>query len=277
MGEGKGEGEIRIKRKAKFMQAWVLGSISAATIIYVLGFIVVLTYKRDKINGMEEKLDALNNILDSCDKMIDELNNLSDYIITNIEDKSSKLADLSEQADKKIKELHFHVKSVVNPRTVDDTAEEAVPDVRPKKTSSRVKKTVTKDIEENVEQIQIIPTPNTLTKVIVNTPKDVIEKDATPKIAAEPASSVINAYENNIKLTKRVDGFDNKKSKSTIDTIEISDHTELLDKSRRLSLMLNAKTKEVIELSKQGMDTTDIAKKLGIGKGEIELILSMKK
>ncbi len=260
------------------MEGWVLGSISIATIIYVLGFIMILTYKRDKVKEMDEKLNALNNILDSCDKMIDELNNLSDYIITNIEDKSSKLVDLSEQADKKIKEFHFHVKSAINIKpTINSTEDKSINDsVEVQKKSIKKTKTEIDTDTIKVEPSIVEPYLDIKPKKI-KVPKEAIEKSIPEKVSPQPKSSVINAYENNIKLAKSFENANDINKRSTIETIEISDHTELLDKSRRLSLMLNAKTKEVLELSKQGMDTTEIAKKLGIGKGEIELILSMKK
>lgn len=240
------------------MESLVLISISIATILYVLGFIMLFRYKRDKIRILEEELEALNNLLDGCDKMVNELNNVSDYVVSNIEEKSNELKKLIKKADNKIKDINIDLESVQNVpiKSIDSEIVEKIQEEssEPKKRTKRSKKTEGKDSEQSKS------------------------KDFS-KTISESVSSVINAYENNINLVKKLEKAEDKKPKYLIEPISIDEPIEInfSDKPKKFSLLLNSKTKEVIELSKQGLDTTEIAKKLGIGKGEIELILGLKK
>lgn len=256
------------------MESLILVSISLATVIYVLGFIMLFTYKRDKIKQIDERLDALNNILDSCDKMIDELNNLSDYIISNIEEKSNFVNDLTHEADKRIKELHFQIKTMQDPRLATSImSNEKAEEQETKKKTKKTKKEIER-IDEPIEQIKFDNFD--INHLIKEPKKEEIKVTKKENNFKEAPTTVINAYANTTKLMKSIDKSE-KEAKSTMETLTIADHSELMDKSKKLALILNGKTKEVIELSKQGLDTTEIAKKLGIGKGEIDLILSMKK
>ena len=258
------------------METLILVSVSLATIIYILGFIMIFTYKRDKIKDMDEKLEALNNILDSCDKMVDELNNLSDYIISNIEDKSSQLNEHIHEADRKIKELHLQVKTVFGPKdTVNNSIEEVDTNLRDitKKRIKKSKNDLQKDEIESVEQIKINENIKPIEKPVI---KEIETKKNSGKNVAKTTSTVINAYENNLNFAKQFEDTIDKKPK-ILDSTTINEHSEIMDRSRKFSMILNTKSREVVELSKQGLDNTQIAKKLGIGKGEIEFILGLKK
>jgi hypothetical protein len=218
----------------------ILGLISSA-------FGLILIIKAKQQNGMkdtviEEKIDKLNSTLDACDKMIDELNKLSDYIITNVEEKSVELKGVIDTADKKISEINSQTYSVIKsaPFVDNENTSDAVQKPKRKTTSKTSKKKANLDLEESKEK-----------------------------------NAALNAYMASKQIAMEIEEK-REEPKYILDTVIINDN-ENRDKSKMFAFVVNQKSKEVLELSKQGMDTTEIAKKLGIGKGEIELILGLKK
>ncbi len=90
----------------------------------------------------------------------------------------------------------------------------------------------------------------------------------------------------NIEKSKSIkDAADNKTKESSrevmgIQAIELKNFTEEFNslknsKSKSKGIALNSRYKEVINLSQSGLGETEIAKKLNIGKGEIQLVLGM--
>ncbi|NSW89856.1 MAG: hypothetical protein HPY74_04080 [Firmicutes bacterium] len=75
----------------------------------------------------------------------------------------------------------------------------------------------------------------------------------------EELFEILNNINNNQSLLK-----DEEKDKTEID-------------SRQSFISLNSKYSEVIRLSKEGMEETEIARKLNMGKGEVQLILQFTK
>lgn len=240
------------------MQVLVLCSITLATILYIVGFVMLFRYKHDKIKLIEEELEALGNILNSCDKMVDELNNLSGYIVSNLEEKSLELKGMLEKADKKIKPSNSQIskqKDKESSIVIKETKEDTKKITKEDKTElpKQSKKKANQEKEDNSNQ-----------------------KTNNSRVLTKPLSTVVNAYEKNINLIKKKELEKDKKPKFLSEEVVIEDNA-LNDINKKFAFIVNSKTKEVVELSNQGMNTTDIAKKLGIGKGEIELILGMKK
>ncbi len=70
---------------------------------------------------------------------------------------------------------------------------------------------------------------------------------------------------------------DGEKPKAESQAADYTNDNAQQDKAKEKIIPLNAKRSEVIKLSENGLNETEIAKKLSIGKGEIELILGMNK
>lgn len=241
------------------METLVYISISIATVLYIVGFIMLIRYKHDKIKRMEEELHALNNILDSCDKMVSELNNVSDYVISNMEEKSEKLKKLITKADNKIKDLDLQMKLIDKPEQLTMN----ILDEKKTKTKTETKETSKKDTKQ----------AKRTSRKNENLEEDISVSNG--ELVTKPISSAINAYENNLKVTKKSEVSENKESRSLFDKIIMEDPSG--NDNKKYAFVINPKAKDVIELSRQGLDTTEIAKRLDIGKGEIELILGLKK
>lgn len=238
-----------------FMDTLVLVSIFLAIALSVFGFVMLLKYRHfgnDKAELLDQKLNSVNRALDSCEKMIDELNKLSDYIISNVEQKSSELKGIIDTADEKISAINNiqtqpHFEAVLKPETP-ATAENT--EVNPLiKLSGRFRKNTAelhkKEMTISEENIVV-----------------------TPKAAA-------NAYKANADLINPPK--EEEPPKYIVDTVVIDENNQGRDRGKMYAFVVSSKAKDVIELSKQGLNTTEIAKRLGIGKGEIELILGIKK
>lgn len=236
------------------METLILVSIFLAIVLSILGFVMLLKYRRfgnDKTELLDQKLNSINNALDGCERMIDELNKLSDYIISNVEHKSIELKGLIDKADEKVSAIKVQLQPRFEVRSEPETliTAESVEANKPIKASSHSKN----DVPKVPKKKKVSPEDN-----IVVIPKE-----------------VANAYKANangiIPPKKR------KSIKNIIDSVIIDDNDTGQDKGTKLDFVINSKAKEVIELSKQGLNTTQIAKHLGIGKGEIELILGIKR
>lgn len=236
------------------MEALVLVSIFLAIALSIMGFVILLKYRNfgnDKIELLDQKLNSVNNTLDSCERMIDELNKLSDYIISNVEEKSVELKGVIDKADEKI--------NVINVKSQPNFEARLEPE--------------TLTIAENIE---VKSTKELSERSIKNTPKVPKKKKAIPEdnIIVTPKAAA-NAYKANAELI--YPAKEEKPPNYIVDTVVIDDKDNVQDNGKTYTFVINSKIKDVIELSKQGLDTNEIAKRLRIGIGEIELILGIKK
>ncbi|MDQ2085864.1 hypothetical protein RBH29_05360 [Herbivorax sp. ANBcel31] len=153
----------------------------------------------DSENVLEEKKEMLVSVISDAEQMIEELNNLSDYVVSNISEKRQEVIDTIEKADKKIKEI------------------------KEEKISTKVDGTYFSEANKSP-----IDNKNTVFRNILSEEKDVAKSFAKSKVEKKVVS-------------------------------------------------INNRHKEVIDLSQSGLNETQIAKKLNMGKGEIQLILGINK
>lgn len=208
---------------------------------------MLFKYKSDKIKRIEDDLEALDNILDSSDKMVNELNNLSDYITTNIEDKTGYLKELLVEAEKKINTIKIQTNSI----------EQSV-----QKTSTTKPSILNDDAVKNEEP----KAPKKSPRSKKQQPKTEIEVE---QVLTKPINSILNAYNNtkNIKKVKEFEEVINDDAHQKLHPQEVKD----------IKQNLSNKEREIVTLYDEGLDTSEIAKRMGIGRGEIELILSFRK
>lgn len=232
----------------------VIISIALAIFLCVLGFVLLIKYKNfdnDKTILVDEKLQELNSVLESCDKMIHELNKLSDYLMTNVENKGTELKELLSKSDMKINDMSTKLSAI----------QKSIPSSVYTKEGLKVapEEPLIKEKEDNKKTIKV--QESILEKVEEETDTD-FSKYLEKKVEAKEKEDKKIAEELTSNFSIESLGIDNKKDD---------------EKEKRSAFVVSSKAKDVIELSNQGMGTTEIAKKLGIGKGEIELILGLKK
>jgi hypothetical protein len=236
------------------MEALVLVSIFLAIASSVLGFMMLMRYRSfgsEKAEILDRKLNSVNNALDSCERMIDELNKLSDYIISNVEEKSSELKSVIDKADEKINMINSQPKQNFEARV-----EPEMPKALQESQNSPLVK-----LSGHFRKVQ--PEVSSKEKIIPE-----INSAVAPRTA-------VNAYKANSGLANPEKA--EEPPRYIVDTVVIDDKDHGRDNGKMFAFVVSSKAKDVIELSKQGVDSTEIAKRLGIGKGEIELILGIKK
>jgi len=181
-----------------------LNAFSAFLLVFSLIFLVLFKrWGQREFARIEKKKKELEEILNTADQMIDELNKFSDYVITNIEEKSCDVEKMVVSLEEKISFNKKFIESI---------------------------KTFNKETKE--------------------------EKIETAK--------TIIPFQSRISSTVRVKGLTNLMPGSFED-------------ERFRSRMKSSKSMQILQLAEKGLNETEIAKKLNVGRGEIQLVLGMSK
>jgi len=111
-----------------------------------------------------------------------------------------------------------------------------------------------------------------------------VEKNESPKEKVESQKEKVESKKEKNETKKENTGNEKKEGNCRevigIQAIQLRNFTEEFNNSKNSkpeawNIASNSRYKEVVKLSQSGMGQTEIAKKLNIGKGEIELILGM--
>lgn len=176
-----------------------LNILSILILIFtVILFAVSKRWSTREISKIDRKKKEVEDIIDSADQMIDELNRFSDYMLQCMQDKAKEAEAILEDLDNKI------------------NTRRALVGNQAEKDSSRT----------------IIPFSN---------------KNVSPNFG-------------------KVSSYTNMKV-SSIPKVKSSDST----------YYFSPKSRQIISLAEDGLGEAEIAKKLNIGRGEIQLVLGMKK
>ncbi len=221
-------------------------------ILLVIGSLFFIAM--DKVNGkdffkeFDRKKDEMFNLLQEADEMIQELNKMSDYVVTTISEKNRE----------------FFENAYTPSRPARGNAAPAVP----------VGKVPLPTFGENVglksdEKKSPIVKPDSKGKLkpeVSPTQEEAKREPVTPTNIElkEKESSVIKASENQAERAVN----------TQLTNIQGRLHENEDNKSR---LVLNSKRQEVLRMIEQGMSNDEIADRLKIGKGEIGLIRGLSK
>ncbi|TYQ13189.1 UNVERIFIED_CONTAM: hypothetical protein Cloal_4247 [Acetivibrio alkalicellulosi] len=171
-------------------------SIMFIGILLILTSLILIAFEKKKeLDGekiLDDKKKTLASIIIEAEQMIEELNRISDYIVSQFEQKKQEVVEAIENADKKVKFLKDDINCI--------------------------EKNQPKDLKTNAYVSQSMEYKDVSSKTILKNKLPPADKKVIP---------------------------------------------------------LNNKHKEVIDLSTKGLNETQIAKKLSMGKGEIQLILGM--
>jgi len=187
-------------------------------ILIVVSLILILFDKKEAYDTelrMDEKMSELLRIINDAEVMVDELNKFSDYVVTQIEEKSNEMDSKINEAEKVIETLRNEMASIDNlqKESTDNGSSVDISNVSIKSHSVNTSETEIEKVEDNVVEL----------------------------------------------------------GKKSMDDIYI------VQKTRDNVIPINSKHNEVIMLAKNGLSETEIARKLNIGKGEIQLILGVNK
>jgi len=180
-----------------------LNALSVFLVIFSLIFLLLFRrWGKREFARIEKKKKELEEILNTADQMIDELNRFSDYVITNLEEKSLT-----------VEKMVFSLENKINHN---------------------------KEYLENIKPLEI------------------------------------ETKEQNIENVKTIIPFQSRASAAVNTKWHVNKN--IPNENRNIKLKANSsKTAQILQLAEEGLNETEIAKKLNVGRGEIQLVLGMSK
>lgn len=218
-------------------------------VLVSLFFIIV-----DRVNGkdffkeFDRKKEEMFNLIQESDEMVQELNKMSDYVVTVISEKNQEFLNKSSNLNVQKTIISANTNSAQGPNELKNQVEDKI--------NPCVEKVIQKEIDETVSVAIPKAIPEENSKVIPEAipeaiPEEVFQKDVISSQNDEPdVKRAVNTQ------------FSYNKDSSDI------------GKSR---LVLNSKRREVLQMIEQGLSNDEISDKLKIGKGEIGLIRGLNK
>ena len=238
--------------------------------ILVFGLLIVsisiFLIVRDNRKGTEllqiaetEKGELLS-IIEDAELMVDELNNFSDYVITQIEKKNTEVDQQLTILDEKLKRaVETQVRLDISGTPVDPVAQvNSVAQADP------------------VAQINSVAQADPVAQV--NSDMHIAQAGAYKELSANDGDKPIRYKDKAVYRIKRRNKSVSNDEKSVIN-IKVLNKEEAVVKSVQRPAVLTVNDKKcasVLKYSEDGMSETEIAKALNIGKGEVELILELK-
>lgn len=181
-----------------------LNAFSMFFLVFSLLFLVLFKrWGRREFARLEKKKQELEEILNTADQMIDELNRFSDYMITNLEEKSETVGEMVVSLEEKIKRNKSFIESI---KTLENPTN-----------------------EDKIEAAKtIIPFQGRVSSAVSSKKLTELNRDISENMNFRPRIS-------------------------------------------------SNKSSQILKLAENGLDETEIAKKLNVGRGEIQLVLGMSK
>ncbi|MCL2165176.1 MAG: hypothetical protein FWH55_12515 [Oscillospiraceae bacterium] len=250
--------------------------------ILVFGLLIVsisiFLIVRDNRKGTEllqiaetEKGELLS-IIEDAELMVDELNNFSDYVITQIEKKNTEVDQQLTILDEKLKRaVETQVRLDISGTPVDPVAQ--VNSVAQADPVAQINSVAQAD---PVAQINSVAQADPVAQV--NSDMHIAQAGAYKELSANDGDKPIRYKDKAVYRIKRRNKSVSNDEKSVIN-IKVLNKEEAVVKSVQRPAVLTVNDKKcasVLKYSEDGMSETEIAKALNIGKGEVELILELK-
>lgn len=254
------------------MEAFYVTIIFLGVVLVAVSLFLIIM---DRVNGkdffkeFDRKKDEMFNLIQDSEEMVHELNRMSDYVVTVIEEKNQEFFNKMKSKEKRESILDKKAETL----SENDTPES-------------VKETKSSKKSEVHEDLAPIPVPSQVPEA-----QKVLQKEketVTPIETIVPnvqKSINIQSYKNftQDKVKGNTVNYKNENIKPDIESIEDidtepyaepdKDHDlESVSSRNTTKLVLNNRRKEVLQLIEQGLSNDEIAEKLKIGKGEIGLI-----
>lgn len=178
-------------------------------------------------------------------------------------------------ADEKIKTIADEkVKDIIGEKvkTIIDAIVETITDEEVKDIVDEKIKTIMDARIESISDEKVKDIVDEKIKTIIDARIESISDEEVKDIAGEKSKTIFSDSEQPLMDSKNI-VFRNILSEDSLNNSFAKNKIE----RRNKIISINSKYKEVIDLSQSGLDETQIAKKLKMGKGEIELVLGISK
>lgn len=231
------------------MSGFYVTFIFLGVLLVIVSLICIFLDKKKVFNfskTFDAKKQELAEIISDAELMIDELNNYSDYIVNQMDLKNEELSRNLKEATQKIESLRQKAKSInkesnIEHEVVDEAVEIAIEEA--------ANDEAVDDIAMRSSEAAVLT--NSLSKTRIST----IKNSSTLAVAVNSADAVAAAY------TRASDRHIHSRANARKDKV----------------IPLGNKYSEVLRYSREGMKSLDIARELNMGKGEVELIIGLKK
>ncbi len=227
------------------MNGFYVSFIFLGILLIIVSLICIFLDKKkvfDFTKNFDDKKQELTEIISDAELMIDELNNYSDYIVNQMDLKNEELTRNLMDATKRVDKLTQKAQSIY----------------------------VDSDISDNTVNASVID--ETIDDIIEDT---VVQSAADAVATASLSEPKIRAVENSSTFAVAVNSADTVTAAYTRAT-NMDIHSNPTVKKEKV-IPLRKKYAQVLSFSKGGMKSLDIARELNMGKGEVELIIGLKK
>ena len=231
------------------MNSFYVSMIFIGIILILVSLIWVAFEKKSSfslLNRMEEKKQDMVSIISDAEQMIEELNKFSDYMVMQMDAKNEELNANLKKADEEINQLRGRIAG---------------------------------QMIEVTETTEIIETKKTAEEVDLQ-----LSKKNVKKVKKEAASAKVVNGNTLEEVQNKAEQLDKQNSDLIIESEAyeeiISDANQYKRQYSRKNdkiIPINSRYKEVIRLSNDGLNDTEIAKRLNMGKGEIQLVMELNK
>lgn len=245
-------------------------SIIFLGILLVIGSLFFIAM--DKVNGkdffkeFDRKKEEMFNLIQDSEEMIQELNKMSDYVVTIIAEKNQ---EYFEKVSMARTESNFGHQSNITapsiPRPAMPVVGRPVP-VMPVM-SAKAPEEVSGAAISELADAEAVTTEAVVTEPAYTEAE--VKKSALP----EPAAAKAEHKASNVQEAKPY-----KEAGREVNT-QMADISERLKENatNKSRLVLNGRRREVLQMIEQGLSNDEIADRLKIGKGEIGLIRGLSK
>lgn len=259
------------------MEAFYISMIFLGVLL-VIGALFFIAM--DKVNGkdffkeFDRKKEEMFDLIQESEEMVQELNRMSDYVVTVISEKNQEFFDrMNRYEASKNTQRHYTEPSQIKPQIVNAPhLQNSVPympkGVAPKPVipggayyNDAVKKVEIKDESEKAadnfinDKVETVEQNNTILNK-EQVPVSEIQEVKKSEVASDQSD-------------KKIENQINKQYQETKNNYKATDNNT--------HIVLDSRRREVLQMIDQGMSNDEIAVKLKIGKGEIGLIRGLSK
>jgi len=242
-------------------------------LLMVISLVWIAFDKKKQLDDKEvlqEKKEMLVSVISDAELMIEELNNISDYLVSHIDKKRQEVVNTVKEADEKIKAAKdIEVKEITD-KEIKSAAGKKIKEIIDKEIKSAAGKKIKEIIDKEIKSV----VDKKIKTIIIEKIKEAADKEIEI-IKEEKVSNEIDKVYFTESKELLIDGENTIFRNVLSEDINKSLSNKI--ESKRKIVSANSKYKEVISLSQSGLNETQIAKKLNMGKGEIQLVLGINK
>ena len=243
------------------MNGFYVSMIFLGVLLVIFSLICIFLDKRrafSYLKSYDDKTQKLVEVINDAEQMIDELNRFSDFIVNQIDQKNEELINNLKLAEEKVNALSEKAGMICN-GTEKTTIKEG----------NELIQIGNESIQKGNEYRKSLPME---TRAEISGIK-VFNAEASNEEAADSDANDLESSDAVAVNSGVIDAVVTTAPHSRFN----SNYAAAPAKKREKVIPINNKYSEVIKLSQEGMQDLEIAKRLNMGKGEVELILGLRK